>query len=102
MTTELRIWKCVEGNSHGLIVSTTQACYQKGLRKTVINLSKDFEYEAGMLPLDGEIWSMFRYSFPRFFLMPHTVITRTVSAVQVHAFFTNDAATYFHNTKGPG
>jgi len=85
----------VEINSHGLILSTTQARYQKGLRKTALNLSKDFEYEAG-LPLDGEIWPMFRSSFP------HFSRTRTVSAVHVHEFFTNGVATYFHNTKGPG
>jgi len=41
----------VEINSLGLVLSTTQARYQKGLRKTAINLSKDFEYEAE-LPLD--------------------------------------------------
>ena len=102
MTTEWRIWKCLEGNSHGLILSTTQARYQKGLRKTAINLSKVFEYEAGMLPLDGEIWPMFRYPFAPFSPMSYSVISRTVSAVQVHAFFTNDVATYFHNTKEPG
>lgn len=92
----------MEGNSHGLILSTTQARYQKGLRKTAINLSKDLECEAGILPLDGEIWPMFRYSLRNFSLMSYTVITRSVSAVQVHAFFTNDVATYFHNTAGPG
>jgi len=74
-TTEWRIWKCVKINSHGLILSTTQARYQKGLRKTAINLSKDFEYEAE-LPLDGEVWPMFRSSFPRFSLMSYTVTTK--------------------------
>jgi hypothetical protein len=60
----------MEGNSHGLILSPSQTRYKRGLRKTAINLGKDFEYDAGMLPLDGEIWRMFRHSFPRLSLCP--------------------------------
>ena len=67
-----------------------------------MNLSKDFQYEAGMLQFIAKSDQRFVIPF-HVSLSEIAVITRAVSGDEVHSFFTNDVATFFfRNTKGPG